>query len=107
MIEKRLEQVVVAFIDHDHISRRACQRLDGGQPAESRADDNNARRIRLDTHGRVIRRFLAVINELCSSLPEQERDDPMVREMMGYGCKTTMHPWSRFEFLFFFHKVTG
>lgn len=54
LIEKWLEQVVVAFIDHDDMSRRVCQRIDGGQPAESRADDNNARHIRLVTHGRVI-----------------------------------------------------
>ncbi len=37
-----------------------------------------------------IHRLRHIINELCSWLPEQERDDPIVREMMGYGCKTTM-----------------
>jgi NTE family protein len=37
-----------------------------------------------------IHRLRHVITELCSRLPEQECDDPMVREMMGYGCKATM-----------------
>lgn len=37
-----------------------------------------------------IHRLRHIINELCSWLPEQERDDPIVREMMGYGCKMTM-----------------
>ena len=38
-----------------------------------------------------IHRLRHIINELCAKLPEHEHDDPIVREMRGFGCKTTMH----------------
>ena len=38
-----------------------------------------------------IHRLRHIIRELSSRLPEKEREDPRVREMMAYGCQTTMH----------------
>jgi NTE family protein len=36
-------------------------------------------------------RLRHVINELASRLPEDERNKPEVRELLGYGCQTRMH----------------
>jgi NTE family protein len=36
-------------------------------------------------------RLRHVINELAARLPESERDDPAVRDLIGYGCSTRMH----------------
>jgi NTE family protein len=38
-----------------------------------------------------IHRLRHIINGLAARLPPAERDDPMVREIAAYGCKTTMH----------------
>jgi len=38
-----------------------------------------------------IHRLRHVIKELAARLPEAERADPRVRELMGYGCQTRMH----------------
>jgi len=38
-----------------------------------------------------IHRLRHVIKELAARLPEAERDDPRVRELMSYGCQTRMH----------------
>jgi NTE family protein len=43
------------------------------------------------TRQQQIHRLRHIINELCARLPAAERDDSMVREMMTYGCRTTMH----------------
>jgi NTE family protein len=36
-------------------------------------------------------RLRHVINQLAARLPESERTDPAVRELIGYGCRTRMH----------------
>ena len=36
-------------------------------------------------------RLRHVINQLAARLPESERDDPAVRDLIGYGCPTRMH----------------
>jgi NTE family protein len=36
-------------------------------------------------------RLRHVINQLAARLPEDERQDPAVRELLGYGCQTRMH----------------
>jgi len=36
-------------------------------------------------------RLRHVINELAARLPEDERNDPAVMELMSYGCPTRMH----------------
>lgn len=36
-------------------------------------------------------RLRHVINQLAARLPESERSDPAVRELIGYGCPTRMH----------------
>jgi NTE family protein len=36
-------------------------------------------------------RLRHVINQLAARLPESERDDPVVRDLIGYGCSTRMH----------------
>jgi NTE family protein len=36
-------------------------------------------------------RLRHVINQLAARLPESERDDPAVRDLIGYGCSTRMH----------------
>ena len=36
-------------------------------------------------------RLRHVINQLAARLPETERADPAVRELVGYGCRTRMH----------------
>ncbi|MBR0844709.1 patatin-like phospholipase family protein [Bradyrhizobium liaoningense] len=36
-------------------------------------------------------RLRHVINQLAARLPERERSDPAVRELMSYGCPTRMH----------------
>ena len=36
-------------------------------------------------------RLRHVINQLAARLPQSERDDPAVRELIGYGCSTRMH----------------
>lgn len=36
-------------------------------------------------------RLRHIINELAARLPESERADPAVRELIGYGCRTRMH----------------
>jgi NTE family protein len=36
-------------------------------------------------------RLRHVINELAKRLPENERNDPEVRGLLGYGCQTQMH----------------
>jgi len=36
-------------------------------------------------------RLRHIINQLGARLPESERNDPAVREMLGYGCQTRMH----------------
>ncbi|MGY3452031.1 patatin-like phospholipase family protein [Bradyrhizobium sp. USDA 4353] len=36
-------------------------------------------------------RLRHVINELATRLPEHERNDPAVRELVSYGCSTRMH----------------
>jgi NTE family protein len=36
-------------------------------------------------------RLRHVINELAARLPEAERNDPSLRELIGYGCRTRMH----------------
>jgi NTE family protein len=36
-------------------------------------------------------RLRHVINQLAARLPESERSDPAVRELMSYGCSTRMH----------------
>jgi NTE family protein len=36
-------------------------------------------------------RLRHVINELSKRLPESERSNPEVRELLGYGCQTRMH----------------
>jgi NTE family protein len=38
-----------------------------------------------------IHRLRHVIRELEMRLPPEQRDDPAVRELTGYGCSTTMH----------------
>ena len=38
-----------------------------------------------------IHRLRHVIRELAAKLPEAERSDPRVRELMSYGCQTRMH----------------
>jgi NTE family protein len=38
-----------------------------------------------------IHRLRHIINGLAARLPPAEREDPMVREIAAYGCKTTMH----------------
>jgi NTE family protein len=38
-----------------------------------------------------IHRLRHIIKELCDKLPPDEHDDPIVREMKGFGCRTTMH----------------
>ena len=38
-----------------------------------------------------IHRLRHVIKELAGRLPEAERADPRVRELMSYGCQTRMH----------------
>jgi len=38
-----------------------------------------------------LHRLRHVIRELAKRLPEDERDDPAVRELTSYGCGTTMH----------------
>ncbi|WJR75589.1 patatin-like phospholipase family protein [Bradyrhizobium sp. NP1] len=40
---------------------------------------------------RQTHRLRHVINELASRLPESERSNPEVRELLGYGCQTRMH----------------
>ncbi|TYL88667.1 patatin-like phospholipase family protein [Bradyrhizobium cytisi] len=36
-------------------------------------------------------RLRHVINQLAARLPASERDDPAVRDLIGYGCSTRMH----------------
>jgi NTE family protein len=36
-------------------------------------------------------RLRHVINQLAARLPESERDDPAVRDLISYGCSTRMH----------------
>jgi NTE family protein len=36
-------------------------------------------------------RLRHVINQLAARLPEEERNNPAVRELTGYGCQTRMH----------------
>ena len=36
-------------------------------------------------------RLRHVINQLAARLPESDRNDPAVRELLGYGCQTRMH----------------
>ena len=36
-------------------------------------------------------RLRHVINQLAARLPESERNDPAVRQLLGYGCQTRMH----------------
>jgi len=36
-------------------------------------------------------RLRHIINQLGARLPESERNDPSVRDMLGYGCQTRMH----------------
>src|SRR5215475_14186441 len=36
-------------------------------------------------------RLRHIINQLGTRLPESERNDPAVRELLGYGCQTRMH----------------
>jgi NTE family protein len=36
-------------------------------------------------------RLRHVINQLAAQLPETERNDPAVRELISYGCQTRMH----------------
>lgn len=36
-------------------------------------------------------RLRHIINELAARLPAAERDDPAVKELVGYGCQTRMH----------------
>ncbi|MDN3274232.1 patatin-like phospholipase family protein [Frankia sp. RB7] len=36
-------------------------------------------------------RLRHVINQLAARLPDSERDDPAVRDLIGYGCSTRMH----------------
>ena len=43
LVEQRLEQVVVAPVDDDHVGRRAGQRPGRGEAAEAGADDDDAR----------------------------------------------------------------
>jgi NTE family protein len=38
-----------------------------------------------------IHRLRHIINELSARLPDNAREDPKVREMIAYGCHTTMH----------------
>jgi NTE family protein len=38
-----------------------------------------------------IHRLRHIVQQLSARLPAEERDDPVVREMAGYGCRTTMH----------------
>ena len=38
-----------------------------------------------------LHRLRHVVRELARRIPEQERDDPMVKELASYGCSTTMH----------------
>jgi NTE family protein len=38
-----------------------------------------------------LHRLRHVIRELAIRLPEEEREDPAVRELASYGCQTTMH----------------
>ena len=42
LIEERLEQMMVALVDDDDVGRRPLQPLDRLQPAEARADDDDA-----------------------------------------------------------------
>jgi NTE family protein len=36
-------------------------------------------------------RLRHIINQLGARLPQRERNDPAVRELLGYGCQTRMH----------------
>jgi NTE family protein len=36
-------------------------------------------------------RLRHIVNQLGARLPESERSDPAVRELLGYGCQTRMH----------------
>lgn len=38
-----------------------------------------------------IHRLRHIVRQLAARLPEEQRDSPAVREMIGYGCHTTMH----------------
>jgi NTE family protein len=38
-----------------------------------------------------LHRLRHIIKELSARLPKAEREDPIVREMVAYGCHTTMH----------------
>jgi NTE family protein len=38
-----------------------------------------------------IHRLRHIIRELAARLPEREREDPRVRDLIDYGCHTTMH----------------
>jgi len=38
-----------------------------------------------------VHRLRHIINQLGTRLPESERNDPAVRELLGYGCQTRMH----------------
>jgi NTE family protein len=50
----------------------------------SRADSHIARQ-------KQIHRLRHVISELLQQVPAARRDEPAVRELAGWGCKTTMH----------------
>ena len=50
----------------------------------SRADSHIARQIQIHTLRHVIRK-------LAQRLPESERKDPALRELLSYGCSTHMH----------------
>jgi NTE family protein len=50
----------------------------------SRADSHIARQ-------KQIHRLRHVINELVQEIPAARRQDPRLRELAGYGCRTTMH----------------
>jgi hypothetical protein len=43
LVEQRLEQMVIAAIDHRHVDRRVGEPLGGGEAAEAGADDHDAR----------------------------------------------------------------
>ena len=38
-----------------------------------------------------IHRLRHIVRQLAARLPDEQRDSPAVREMIGYGCHTTMH----------------
>jgi NTE family protein len=38
-----------------------------------------------------IHRLRHIVRQLAARLPEEQRNSPAVREMVGYGCHTTMH----------------